>query len=432
MLTPTFPQVGGQTTLIEADLEATSGVSLLPLASHGIGFLALSVVCLVVPGVGDQRFLLAGILTLGCIPMVTWLHFQFGTTRAWPEPLFDIMLVVTLVHLIPEHWHAALAVGILICMAPSISLHPQSCWIYSGFAALLLSGMSVAAFLHNVSNWQIPILATLSLYPSVIWYAKWQTTRTNRLKERSLLVRNVTQLSGGVAHDFRNLLHGILGHAELAKLELPAGHPARKSLEDVFGCIERARILCDQLTSFNSLIAIGNENRETVDFAEELRLLVRLMHPVVPDGVSFDCQLPGTPTFVSAERVEMQQVIMNVLLNAAEAYDQLPATVTIKLTTESDGKRDWVVTRIRDNGVGIESANLERIFDPYYTSKARGHGLGLASARQIMTRHGGTIEVDSRQGEGTLLTLKLRAVSQPQDTQGLPSRSAATGQPASI
>ncbi len=298
----------------------------------------------------------------------------------------------------------------MVALAPSVSLHPKSYLIYGGFAAFLLGGLSFAAWVHNVDGWVVPIAVVAALYPSVIYYAHWQVRRADELRARSHLLQGITQLAGSVAHDFNNVLTGVSGYAELALHDLPPDHPAAKSLNEVINGANRASLLCGQLLTFAGR---NVKTLQTINLSEELEMIAGLLQPVVPKGVHLKIVDCPADIYVKGDRSQLQQVVMNIIINAGEATTQTPTDIELTLHQESDGQQQWAVLEVADRGSGIPQHALEKIFDPFFTTKERGHGLGLASALRIMEAHEGTIEVDSDIGKGTTVSLRIPSMAPP-------------------
>ncbi len=377
-----------------------------------IGYVGIALLCLLFPEVGGNRFVLAGMIVCLVLPAILLLNIKFnGSDRGWVEPLFDLIVTVTFVHFVPEAWFLALCVGLMVALAPSISLHPCSYRIYGIFALTLLGGLTLAAVVHDVEGWLLPLLTVAVIYPSVVFYAHWQVRRADALRERAQFMQNLNHLAGSVAHDFNNVLAGVSGHAELAIADLPEDHPAAQAMEEVINGASRASLLCGQLLSFANHNVTG---LQALDLRAEIRNLVGLLEPVVPKGVSIETTYAEEQVWVSADKSQLQQVIMNVVLNAGEASTNLPATVWVGLESRIQRGRQFAVIKVRDCGAGIAEEDLERVFDPFYTTKEKGHGLGLAGARRIVQAHDGDISISSEPGIGTTVTISLPVVAPPQ------------------
>jgi len=375
-----------------------------------LGYLACAVLAMLWPEVGPHRFLLAGLLLFVAVPAV--LLFRFGvaaTANGWLEPLCDLLLVVTLVHLVPDAWFPALCVGLMVALAPSVGLHQRSYVIYGLLLALLVVGMGIAGLVHQPPGWVLPLLAVALVSPSIVYYSSLQARRADELRERANRLNSLTQVAGSVAHDFNNQLAGISGHAELALLELPAEHPARAALQEVLRGVRRASLMSRQLASFSGR---NVQSEQELDLARVADSVIDLLQPTLrPDArIRWD----GVPerVLVRGDEGQLQEVLMNVLVNALEASDHAPRIDLRLLRLDTaDGAQAELV--IRDHGRGLTEQALERVFDPFFTSKPRDHGLGLPSSRRIMAAHGGVIRLRSTPGQGTTVTLRLPALEPP-------------------
>ena len=374
---------------------------------RNVGALAIAFVACVVPEVGPNRFWLAAALVFVSIPSAIWLERHFPVSETgWSEPLFDLLMVVTLIHLVPTMWFPALVIGLMVVQAPSVGTSQQSFVFYGLLAAILTGGMTFAAWAHDVPDWQLPILCMATLYPSVIFYSYLQARRARALREHTEALESLYRVAGGVAHDFNNVLTSVMGHAELALSDLPRTHPARASLAEVVRGANRASLLSARLLAFSGR---GRHQDAVLDVETEVENLVEVARSIVPKGLALELESKLAGESISCQRAQFQQALMNILMNACEATVSLPNRVGIHLETPP-GKlsgRDWVRIRVVDRGVGIPDSDQGQIFDPFYTSKGRGHGLGLASARQTIEEIDGRIFVESHEGQGTQVSVYL-------------------------
>ncbi len=239
-------------------------------------------------------------------------------------------------------------------------------------------------------------------------------TEKLRTEEELLKVKKLESvgiLAGGIAHDFNNLLTAILGNIALARLAIPADHVACERLGEAEEASNRAAELATKLLTFSKG---GQPIRKRVGLGEILHdsstLAVR--------GTGADCafEIPAGLWTAMADGGQIGQVIHNIVLNAAQA---MPQGGRIRIRAENLTLRErqiphlragaWIRIDIEDRGNGIPKENLARIFDPYFTTKEKGSGLGLATSYQIMKSHGGTILVDSEPGVGAVFHLYLPA-----------------------
>jgi PAS domain S-box-containing protein len=215
-------------------------------------------------------------------------------------------------------------------------------------------------------------------------------------------------LAGGLAHDFNNLLTGVMGNASLASQELSQPERARERLDEILQASERAALLVRQMLAYAGK---GRFLLERLDLSAQVREILPLLQTSISKMVRIELGLAEHLPPVEADRSQIQQVIMNLTLNAAEAIEDRPGVVTITTSTlEHEGERQ-VALEVEDTGSGMTEETKARIFDPFFTTKFTGRGLGLAAVTGIVRAHRGAISVASRVGEGTKFTVTLPATS---------------------
>lgn len=256
------------------------------------------------------------------------------------------------------------------------------------------------------------------------------TERKRADDERQTMQRmqSIGLLAGGIAHDFNNLLMGVYGNVSLAVKRLSSDHPAARPLSEAVKSMDRASRLTHQLLTFSKG---GSPAREPTDLAE----LVRDTTAFHTSGSTVSTVFEIAPGLwpVEIDRGQMQQAFSNLLINAMQAMPN-GGTITISMenTDIPPSSRAgvepgrYVRTAIRDQGVGIPADDVGRIFDPYFTTKSSGSGLGLTTVYSIITKHGGALRVDSTPGRGSTFTLDLPA-SPDTKTRGVTGLGAATG-----
>jgi PAS domain S-box-containing protein len=233
-----------------------------------------------------------------------------------------------------------------------------------------------------------------------------------RLKAQKL--ESIGTLAGGIAHDFNNLLQGVFGHISMARMSIDRKEESLTMLEQAEKALHQAVSLTNQLLTFAKG---GKPVREYVPILPVVESATRFSL----SGSSCDYEiLPQVDLWqVNGDAGQIGQVIQNIALNADQS---MPRGGKIKVTVRnvpSDSEKpevlekgDYVLVSIMDSGLGIPEKYRERIFDPYFTTKERGSGLGLATSYSIVQNHGGIIEVESKLGEGATFSIYLPAVRQ--------------------
>jgi signal transduction histidine kinase len=221
-------------------------------------------------------------------------------------------------------------------------------------------------------------------------------------------METVGTFTSGVAHNFNNILGGILGHTEIMEGHLAPDARPQRNLDAIRRGAERARDLVDQILSFGRR---REGRREPVCIETLVAEAKSLLVPTLPAHIAIEISEICEPTIVSAEPAQLQQVILNICRNAAQAMDE-PGVIEIGLATReiigstSVGRitmdPGWfVIISISDPGRGMDEATMERIFDPFFTTRPDGNGLGLATALDIVREHKGAMDVRSTPGSGT-------------------------------
>lgn len=241
-----------------------------------------------------------------------------------------------------------------------------------------------------------------------------------RLRETQKL-ESVGILAGGIAHDFNNILTGVLGNASLALDDVPPGSDLAMRLKDVVNATERAAQLTRQLLAYAGK---GRFVIELLDLSHQVREISSLIQTSIPRTVQLRLELAESLPCIEADAAQIQQVVMNLVINGAEAIPEgQPGTVSITtgvqdvddayIETTVPGNEiergRYVTLEVHDSGTGMDADVMGRIFDPFYTTKFAGRGLGLAAVRGIVRGHKGAIKVYSTPGRGTTFKLLFPA-----------------------
>jgi PAS domain S-box-containing protein len=229
--------------------------------------------------------------------------------------------------------------------------------------------------------------------------------------QRSQKMEAIGTLAGGIAHDFNNMLGIIIGNISFSLTKIVPDDPLHEALSDVLKGALRAQGLTQQLLTFSKG---GKPIRETL-----------FLNPLIEESTTFalrgaktKCHLELTEElwFVDADKGQINQVINNMLINANQAMPNGGVVTVSACNVEVnayDGQKlppgKYVSITISDEGIGIPEDQLSRIFDPYFTTKPTGNGLGLATSYSIIRNHGGHIEVESAVDQGTVFTIYLPA-----------------------
>ncbi|HEY3164451.1 MAG TPA: response regulator [Candidatus Limnocylindrales bacterium] len=225
-------------------------------------------------------------------------------------------------------------------------------------------------------------------------------------------------LAGGIAHDFNNLLVAIMGNAGLALLDLPEDSPARASIIDVEVASRRAGELARQMLAYSgrSRFVI-----EPIELSELVRELLTLLQVSIGKRVILRLNLSPSPVVVDADAAQLRQVVMNLVINAADAIGDRSGNVTIRvdqMIADADeltrahpgaglGPGSYALLEVVDTGTGMDRVTQDRIFDPFFTTKFTGRGLGLAAVLGIVRGHGGALSVNSELGKGSTFRIVL-------------------------
>jgi|GEM_PF-3530586 len=234
----------------------------------------------------------------------------------------------------------------------------------------------------------------------------------------------VGQLACGVAHDFNNLITAMLGQVAVARAEPTCQARVEEALQTIEQAARQAQGVSQSLLKFGGEMSA---RRQPLDLRTTLHESARLLRQSLPASIDLKLDLPpDVPLWISGDGTQLQQVILNLAINARDA---MPAGGTLRLSafptglsrerTSSDpgaGDSAGVTLQVSDTGVGMPPEVIARAFDPFFTTKPRGHGtgLGLSVVHAIVEDHGGTISISSQVGQGSTFTIWLPAIPQPQ------------------
>ena len=253
-------------------------------------------------------------------------------------------------------------------------------------------------------------------------------TDRKRLEEQlrqAQKLESIGVLAGGVAHDFNNLLTGMLGNASLALDLLPVGHAGRTHVEEVIKAAESAAHLTRQLLAYSGK---GRFIVQPIDLSALTREMSTLVRSSIPKTVALHLDLAADLPAVEGDPGQLRQVVMNLVINAAEAIpEDRNGSVMVATRTQSvagESLHDTflgtaiqpgahVVLTVHDTGCGMDRETISKIFDPFFTTKFSGRGLGLSAVMGIVRGHKGALKVSSEPGHGTTFEVWLPASARP-------------------
>ena len=238
-----------------------------------------------------------------------------------------------------------------------------------------------------------------------------------RLQEAQKL-ESLGLLAGGIAHDFNNLLAAILGNLDLARLAVPRDSGAREDIEAAVCATKRAADLVQQMLAYAGQ---GRIDVKALDLAAAVRETLTLLQVSIPGNVRLELDIPKNLPPVPADAVQLHQVVMNLLINAVESLEANPGRVRISIHIEEKPvlpvlhvwpagplpPAAYVCLEIADTGKGMVPEVINKIFDPFFSTKFTGRGLGLPAVLGIIRRHQGAIHVTSTPGKGSVFRVYL-------------------------
>ncbi len=243
-------------------------------------------------------------------------------------------------------------------------------------------------------------------------------TEKLKLEERlrqAQKMKSIGTLAGGIAHDFNNILSVMIGNAELALDDVPEWNPAYPNIQEIKTAGMRAASIVKQLLSFSRK---SNHELRPIEIIPVVQDTLDLLRATIPSTIEIRRNLPATGETVIADPVQINQVIMNLCINASQAMDNSEGIIEVSAErvvfddqAESGipelPKGTYVKLTISDTGTGIDPNIIDRIFDPYFTTKevGKGSGMGLAVVHGIVKSHGGAIAVTSEVGGGSIFSI---------------------------
>ena len=242
--------------------------------------------------------------------------------------------------------------------------------------------------------------------------AEEERLRFDRQIQESQKLESLGLLAGGIAHDFNNLLTAILGNIDLALLDIPRASTARDDLLTAMSATRRAAELAQQMLAYSGK---GRFVIERVDVPAAIREIVQMLKASISKSADLRIRFPETLPEIEVDATQLRQVIMNLVINASEALENQPGTIDISASVVEGQAApafqlwphrplppgSYLRIEVADSGIGMPPDVLDKIFDPFFSTKFIGRGLGLPAVLGIVRGHKGAIQVDSIPGKGT-------------------------------
>jgi signal transduction histidine kinase/ActR/RegA family two-component response regulator len=250
--------------------------------------------------------------------------------------------------------------------------------------------------------------------------------KLEQLLQQAWKMEAIGTLAGGIAHDFNNILSAIIGYTELAELSLQGVDFADKAkvakdLEQVLRAGQRAKELVNQILTFSRQ---GDPQRKPIQANTIIREALKLLRSSIPRSIEIRKNITNHDTLILADPTQLHQIIMNLCTNASHAMRDKGGILTAELVhAEALDEKikplllspgPYLLLKISDTGIGMEPAVLDRIFDPYFTTKESGEGtgMGLAVVHGIVKSHNGHISASSEPGRGSSFLIYLPRIAQ--------------------
>ena len=241
--------------------------------------------------------------------------------------------------------------------------------------------------------------------------------------QQSRKMESIGTLTGGIAHDFNNLLFMISGNTEIALDDTPDWNPVHQNLQEIKTASLKAAGIVKQLLHFSRKT---DQQLKPIGAVTVIKDSIKFLRSTIPSNIKIQTQFPDTEIPILADSIQINQIMMNICINASHAMEETGGTLKINIETSSLDKEavnnypdltiadNYLKVTLSDTGPGIPSETINRIFDPYFTTKkfGKGSGMGLTVVQGIVKNHNGAITVNSEVGKGVAFTILFPVVDE--------------------
>ena len=385
---------------------------------------ALGVVVLSAAEPGHGRQLVGWLVILGFAPASLALDLLVSAEHRFRlHTLFDLLALVCCSLLLPQIWHPALMIGAVV-LGMGVPAYSVRGW--GSYLALLLSfglAMGWIADRHAIADSYLPLVAIFASIPIVLVYALIERRRAQALADRSELFEGLSQLAGRVGQDFNNMLMTIQGNVELLGLHLEDGHPARQHLSELHAASQKAALLSAQLLAFSGNVPSG---REQLNIREEILALLGMLRGLVPSVIELRADIAPDLPMVDADRAQLQQIIFNIVMYAANQFDPGKASIDVKVRRARFRAGEQLLIQVPV----ARGCTLAELFSEQRSNGGQ-RGIGINRVLRFIDGHDGAIELyPARQSAlspqptaGAVVTLRLPVLADtvaPAPTNAIP------------
>ena len=258
---------------------------------------------------------------------------------------------------------------------------------------------------------ELHIAIEISMYKNQAEVEKAKLEAQNRHLQKA---ESLGRMAGAIAHHFNNQLFGVIGNLEMAMTNLSEEALLKKNIHNAMDSSQRAAEMSSHMLTY---LGQSYDKREPLDLSDICRWSLPMLQAIIPGNVKLDADLPSPGPVISANANQIQQVLTNIATNAWEAVGESPGAIHLSVETvlpadippSHSFPVDWqpqdhayACMKVRDEGCGIMEKDIEKIFDPFFSTKFTGRGMGLAVVLGIVRAHGGAVTVQNGPGRGSI------------------------------